>query len=71
VLSKCKEYDAVSGYNYNSYFKINELKNLRENDELLCLRLSVLASKDAHILLSATDNPKIDADVYEIGRRLL
>jgi hypothetical protein len=70
VLAKCKEYDALVGYNYNSYFEIQELGNLRDTDDILSLRLVVLAAKDAHILLSATDNPKSDETVIEIGEQM-
>jgi hypothetical protein len=68
VLAKCKEYDAISGYNYNSYFEIQGLSNLPDKDDILSLRFAVLASKDAHILLSGTDNPTSEENVIEIGK---
>lgn len=69
VLDRCKEYDAVIGYNYRTYFKLNELNHVTpKDDELINLNIIILGSKDAHILLSPNDEGNADTPVYEIGR---
>lgn len=59
-----------SGYKYSTFFHIESLKPNRNanvtDDTILDLRLYVLASKDAHILLSPTDQIK-SSPIYEIG----
>lgn len=69
-LQFCKEYDVKSGYKYSTFFHIDSLKPNRNanltDDTILELRLYVLASKDAHILLSPTDQIK-SSPIYEIG----
>lgn len=73
-LQFCKEYDVKSGYKYTTFFHIESLKpskNVTDNeDTVVDLRLFVLASKDAHILLSPTDQIK-SSPIYEIGEYLL
>ncbi|XP_065081381.1 uncharacterized protein NtR [Ochlerotatus camptorhynchus] len=66
-LDKCKQFNAISGYNYHTYFKLEELDNHNlDNETLVNLRLFVVAAKDAHILLSDTNSTSPDAQVYEI-----
>ncbi|XP_058465279.1 neuronal acetylcholine receptor subunit eat-2 [Malaya genurostris] len=66
-LDKCKQYNAVNGYNYHAFFKLEELENHSlDNETLVNLRLFVVAAKDAHILLSDLDSSSNDAQVYEI-----
>lgn len=64
------------GYNYKTFFRIDELNNYKEPDhllgeDLLKLRIIVLASKDAHLLLSQTEHPELDHAVYEIGKKTI
>ncbi|XP_053683435.1 uncharacterized protein LOC128733695 [Sabethes cyaneus] len=66
-LDKCKQYNAVSGYNYHTFFKLEELENHSlDNETVINLRLFVITSKDAHILLSDIESATADAQVYEI-----
>lgn len=69
-LQFCKEYDVKSGYKYTTFFQIDLLKPNRNvnvtEDTILNLRLFLLASRDAHILLSPTDQIK-SSPIYEIG----
>lgn len=60
-----------SGYKYTTFFHIESFKSNRnaankKSDVILDLRLYLLASKDAHILLSPTDQIKT-SPIYEIG----
>lgn len=60
-----------SGYKYSTFFHIESMKpkpNVEDKDDtvVIDLRLFVLASKDAHILLSPTDQIK-SSPIYEIG----
>ncbi|XP_031620035.1 acetylcholine receptor subunit beta-like 2 [Contarinia nasturtii] len=68
-LQFCKEYDVKSGYKYTTFFHIESLKpnrNIPEtSDTILNLKIFVLAAKDAHILLSPTDQIK-SSPIYEI-----
>lgn len=67
-LDKCKQFNAVNGYNYDAFFKLTELDNHNlDNETIVNLRLFVVASKDAHILLSDIDSVIPEAQVYEIG----
>lgn len=67
-LDKCKQYNAINGYNYHSFFKLEDLVNHNlDNETIVNLRLFVVAAKDAHILLSDIDSTASDAQVYEIG----
>ncbi|KFB49899.1 hypothetical protein ZHAS_00017929 [Anopheles sinensis] len=66
-LHKCKQYNAVSGYNYRAFFKIHALDNHRlnnETDTLIDLFLYVMGSRDGHILL--TEEAKVTAVALEI-----
>ncbi|XP_062556535.1 neuronal acetylcholine receptor subunit alpha-9 [Armigeres subalbatus] len=66
-LDKCKQYNAVSGYNYHAYFKLEDLDNHNlDNETVVNLRLFVVAAKDAHVLLSDSDSNGPDSQVYEI-----
>lgn len=59
-----------SGYKYTNFFHIESLKPNRniadKDDTILNIKLFVLATKDAHILLSPTDQIK-SSPIYEIG----
>lgn len=71
-LQFCQEYDVKAGYSYSTFFHIEKLKpnqnaSAKVHDAILNLKLFVLASKDAHILLSPTDQIK-SSPVYEIGK---
>lgn len=67
-LDKCKQFNAVNGYNYEAFFKLSELDNHNlDNETIVNLRLFVVASKDAHILLSDINSVIPEAQVYEIG----
>lgn len=67
-MDKCKQYNAVSGYNYHAYFKLEDLDNHNlDNETVVNLRLFVVAAKDAHVLLSDSDSNGPDSQVYEIG----
>lgn len=70
-LQFCQEYDVKAGYSYSTFFHIEKLKPNQNAsakvDAILNLKLFVLASKDAHILLSPTDQIK-SSPVYEIGK---
>ncbi|KXJ73306.1 hypothetical protein RP20_CCG016064 [Aedes albopictus] len=66
-LDKCKQYNAVSGYNYHAYFKLADLDNHNpDNETVVNLRLFVVAAKDAHVLLSDSDSNSPESQVYEI-----
>uniref|UniRef100_A0A0P6K120 Putative farnesoic acid 0-methyl transferase n=1 Tax=Aedes aegypti TaxID=7159 RepID=A0A0P6K120_AEDAE len=66
-LDKCKQYNAVSGYNYHAFFKLADLDNHSpDNETIVNLRLFVVTAKDAHVLLSDSDSNIADAQVYEI-----
>lgn len=73
-LQFCKEYDVKSGYKYSNFFHIESLKPNRniadKDDTIVDIKLFVLATKDAHILLSPTDQIK-SSPIYEIGVYLL
>lgn len=64
-LSKCKQFQSF-GYGYKSFFIVEDLHHLRNESDLLHTRLAILAGKDAHILLSETNNPTISDNVVEI-----
>lgn len=73
-MSTCRHYNIpmIRGYNYADFFHIPHMKNnkLAEN-ELLHLKFYVMTARDAHILLSATDHPRLLDRVYEIGKDLV
>lgn len=56
----------VMGYGYKSFYIIEDLHHMRNETDLLHTRLAILAGKDAHILLSSTNNPTITDNVVEI-----
>lgn len=67
ALDRCKEYDAVNGYNYRTYFQLSELQHATpKDDELININLIILGSKDAHILFTGSTDPDITETVYEI-----
>ncbi|XP_058839054.1 uncharacterized protein LOC131694617 [Topomyia yanbarensis] len=66
-LDKCKQYNAVNGYNYHAFYQLDELENHSiDNETIVNLRLFVVAAKDAHVLLSDIGSTSNDAQVYEI-----
>lgn len=66
-LDGCKEYDATAGYGYQQYFKIDDVVNNHGADgNIVNLKLYVMGSKDAHILLSTEESPSAVDPVYEI-----
>lgn len=76
-LRKCKEYEIESGanYRYSDLFQIVSSRQTNtsdtEDDLLLDLNLRVQTAKDAHILLSPTDQISPVAALYEIGMIIL
>jgi hypothetical protein len=66
VLKQCQEYDSFQGYTYKDYFKIREMKHVDVDEFTYNLRIILLATKDAHILLSPVKNVNSSDDVYEI-----
>lgn len=64
-LSKCQTYQCY-GYGYKNFFIIEDIQHMREDADLLHTRVAILAGKDAHILLSSTNNPTISDNVVEI-----
>lgn len=72
-MDTCRHYSIPinRGYNYADFFHIHNMNNnkLKEN-ELLHLKFYVMTARDAHILLSVTDHPRLMDRVYEIGRDL-
>lgn len=69
-LESCKEYDTKLGYGYHDYFAIENIKEAQFPDDILRVNLYVLAAKDAHILLSPTDQQDKPSAVYEIGKSI-
>lgn len=67
-LATCKEFDAVSGYGYQTYFKIDKINGTRSFGYMINIKLFILAGRDAHILLSPEENPPSANGVYEIGK---
>lgn len=67
-LANCTEFSAVTGYNYQTYFKIEDMSSKLPDADLLNIKLYVLATKDAHVLLSTEENPPASSNVYEIGK---
>lgn len=65
-MAKCREYDATSGYGYQTYFKIDDVSNHFADGHIVNLKLYVLGSKDAHILLATAESPSTVDPVYEI-----
>lgn len=67
-LESCKEYETKLGYGYHDYFAVENIKDAQFPNDTLRVNLFVLASKDAHILLSPTDQQEKTSAVYEIGK---
>lgn len=67
-MESCKEYDTKVGYGYHDYFAVKNVKNAQFSGDILRINLFVLAAKDAHILLSPTDQQDATSEVYEIGK---
>ena len=70
-MATCHQYIIPNnrGYNYLDFFHIPNLNNNKLKDtELLHLKFYVMTSRDAHILLSVTDHPRLNDRVYEIGK---
>lgn len=65
-MDQCKEFDATSGYGYQKYFKIDDVKNHGADGNIVNLKLYVMGPKDAHILLSTEESPSAADPVYEI-----
>lgn len=63
-----KEYEikAGAGYKYGDLFKVVPTRRKR-GDLVLNLNLAVITAKEAHILLSPTDEISRDTPLYEIG----
>uniref|UniRef100_A0A8W7Q3C6 Neurotransmitter-gated ion-channel ligand-binding domain-containing protein n=1 Tax=Anopheles coluzzii TaxID=1518534 RepID=A0A8W7Q3C6_ANOCL len=53
-LHRCKQHNAINGYNYRAFFKLHELDhhNPANADLIVDLLVYVLAARDGHILLS-------------------
>lgn len=65
-LAKCKQYQCF-GYGYKTHYFVEDLHHMRNETDLLHTRIAILAGKDAHILLSETNNPShSDDNVVEI-----
>ncbi|XP_035898664.1 neuronal acetylcholine receptor subunit beta-2-like [Anopheles stephensi] len=65
-LHKCKQHNAINGYNYQAFFKLHELQHHdpADSDLVVDLLVYVLAARDGHILLS--DQNKTGATALEI-----
>lgn len=64
-MNNCAEYDANNGYNYTTFFNLNEINHNNTDPNIINLKIGVLASKDAHILLSDKLYPTTNDLVYE------
>lgn len=70
-METCHHYliPETRGYVYLDFFHVPSLRNNRlANDELLHLKFYVMTSRDAHILLSVNNQPRLFDRVYEIGK---
>ncbi|XP_061401757.1 neuronal acetylcholine receptor subunit beta-4 [Musca vetustissima] len=68
-MDTCRHYTIPMnrGYNYADFFHLTHLKNNKLADnELLHLKFYVMTARDAHILLSSTDQPRSKDKVYEV-----
>lgn len=71
LVNKCKWYEAWEN-EYKQFHDLADIKDSQVDDYLVKLPLYVQGSRDAHILLSATDKPNWATDyAYEIGINLL
>uniref|UniRef100_A0A182S509 Neurotransmitter-gated ion-channel ligand-binding domain-containing protein n=1 Tax=Anopheles funestus TaxID=62324 RepID=A0A182S509_ANOFN len=68
-LHKCKQHNAINGYNYRAFFKLHELEhhNLTEADLMVDLLVYVLAARDGHILLSEQNKTLVTAVEIVLG----
>ncbi|XP_035784159.1 neuronal acetylcholine receptor subunit non-alpha-2-like isoform X2 [Anopheles albimanus] len=68
-LHKCKQYNAVSGYNYRAFFKLHELEHHGTLDANLTvdLLLFVMGPRDGHILLSQEEKASNDSLEIVLG----
>lgn len=72
-METCKHYaiPATRGYVYTDFFHVRGMNNNKlAANELLHLKFYVMTARDAHILLSVTDHPRLLDRVYEIGKEL-
>uniref|UniRef100_A0A1B0B0Q0 Farnesoic acid O-methyl transferase domain-containing protein n=1 Tax=Glossina palpalis gambiensis TaxID=67801 RepID=A0A1B0B0Q0_9MUSC len=68
-METCTHYaiPATRGYVYTDFFHIRGMNNNKlAANELLHLKFYVMTARDAHILLSVTDRPRLLNRVYEI-----
>uniref|UniRef100_A0A1A9WIU0 Neurotransmitter-gated ion-channel ligand-binding domain-containing protein n=1 Tax=Glossina brevipalpis TaxID=37001 RepID=A0A1A9WIU0_9MUSC len=68
-METCKHYaiPATRGYVYTDFFHVRTMNNNKlAANELLHLKFYVMTARDAHILLSVTDHPRLLDRVYEI-----
>lgn len=65
MIKNCKEYDATNGYNYSTFFILSDINDNKSDENIVNLKLGVLATKDAHILLSDKLFPTSNDSVYE------
>uniref|UniRef100_A0A182MYE1 Mitochondrial genome maintenance exonuclease 1 n=1 Tax=Anopheles dirus TaxID=7168 RepID=A0A182MYE1_9DIPT len=65
-LHKCKQHNAINGYNYRAFFKLHELQhhNATDPDLLVDLLVYVMAARDGHIYFS--ENNKTSTSGVEI-----
>uniref|UniRef100_A0A1A9V5D9 Neurotransmitter-gated ion-channel ligand-binding domain-containing protein n=1 Tax=Glossina austeni TaxID=7395 RepID=A0A1A9V5D9_GLOAU len=73
-METCKHYaiPATRGYVYTDFFHIRGMNNNKlAANELLHLKFYVMTARDAHILLSVTDHPRLLDRVYEIGKEFV
>lgn len=71
-METCHHYliPETRGYVYLDFFHVPFLRhNKLANDELLHLKFYVMTSRDAHILLSVNNQPRLFDRVYEIGNK--
>lgn len=68
-LHRCKQHNAINGYNYRAFFKLHELDhhNPANADLIVDLLVYVLAARDGHILLS--EQNKTAPTALEIGNQ--
>uniref|UniRef100_A0A1A9ZGK1 Neurotransmitter-gated ion-channel ligand-binding domain-containing protein n=1 Tax=Glossina pallidipes TaxID=7398 RepID=A0A1A9ZGK1_GLOPL len=73
-METCKHYaiPATRGYVYTDFFHVRGMNNNKlAANELLHLKFYVMTARDAHILLSVTDHPRLLDRVYEIGKEFV
>ena len=67
-MSQCQEFTTTGGYNYHTFFEIDKFRGNKASDYIVNLKFFILASKDAHILLSKEEHPSLKTPVYEFGK---